>query len=98
MITGLCGVPATAIENPEKLTLSIFPDPASDLINITGMQVNKNLCIKIANLQGGVLAELHHINNTSATISISQLPQGLYILKLSIDNTPVAYKKISIVH
>jgi hypothetical protein len=71
----------------DKLTLSIWPNPAEEKINI---QTDKKITqISIIDLNGKTLQV-----NQSKQIDISALPAGIYILKCNFDNRTIRRKFI----
>lgn len=65
---------------------TVYPNPAGDVINISGLPENSE--IQVSNLAGKVLMT-QKILNSPATIDIRQLPKGIYILRC-----PLGVKKI----
>ena len=59
--------------------LTIFPNPANDFINVENQDAQNELNISITDLIGKEYIRL--VNNSSRKIDISQLPQGMYIIK-----------------
>ena len=58
--------------------ISISPNPATDLITVSGLQSNEALHFYTIN---GQLLFSHEINNETEHITISYLPAGIYIMK-----------------
>jgi hypothetical protein len=66
----------------------VFPNPANAEINILMSEPVQNPEIKIVNLTGSVIATYKHLDftdNNSATLDISEIDAGAYILLISID-------------
>jgi hypothetical protein len=71
---------------PGKSNLSIYPNPAKDIITIRDdKSFNENLNLTITNLQGITQNdyELVWVNSNKITIDISNLKAGVYILRVS---------------
>ncbi len=67
----------TAIKSPEDyLSISIYPNPASDEINIIGIKDKTNL--KLFDIFGKLLVEIERDNNT--TLNTTQFAEGMYTL------------------
>jgi len=98
LTTGLCSIPPTSIVPVNKTkAINIFPTPASDEINIQCSPTQKNMSVSIIDMNGKeVLSSASNYNN--AVLNVAQLPQGIYLLKIFIDNDAPVYKRISIVH
>jgi hypothetical protein len=72
--------------------LSVYPNPASSVVNISNTLNAVVNTVEIADLNGRVVKTLN-VNNTEAQISISDLAAGVYMLKVSTDQG-TATKKI----
>lgn len=71
------------VSNINEAKITIFPNPASDYMVITGIT---NGIVKVYNCLG-VLVQQHIINAQNATIfNIRQLPKGVYLLQM-LDNS-----------
>lgn len=71
------------------LKVCVFPNPANNIINITGLSSPSK--IKIYNIQGQLLKSYQHVNNT---IDISDLQPGVYFLKLQMRNKTLVRKVV----
>lgn len=71
------------------LKVCVFPNPANNIINITGLSSPSK--IKIYNIQGQLLKSFQHVNNT---IDISDLQPGVYFLKLQMRNKTLVRKVV----
>jgi len=76
---------STAIENQELPDFEIFPQPATKIVTVFGIECQN---IKISNINGKLVAEA----NDSQSINIEQLPAGTYIL--TAENASTAVSKI----
>ncbi|WP_051335928.1 lytic polysaccharide monooxygenase [Aquimarina latercula] len=66
----------------DELGLTAFPNPSNSVINISGTSKLNGAIIKLLSPTGTVLKS-HRINNESTyTIDVSNLPNGLYIITL----------------
>jgi len=65
-------------ERGEKSSINIYPNPATDVINIKGMQ--NGATVKIYNLVGGLVAEFAA---SSSTLNITSLPKGVYAVMVN---------------
>jgi Tfp pilus assembly protein FimT len=78
-----CGEPV-AVEEPAKqnLAFTVYPNPATDALSIKLRGTEKEIFdVQILNLAGQVLQKRLNVP-TDTPLSISELPAGLYILKL----------------
>jgi len=84
--------PETGITQEKEYTLNVYPNPASDILHIDGKNI-ENLNVSIFNISGtqvlkGVPKDQY--------INVSQLPDGIYILKISSkdkDNSIIRFVK-----
>lgn len=65
-------------------TVSLFPNPASDRLNIL-VSGNQNASVAIFNLQGQMILQ----STTQKTMDVSTLPSGVYIAEVSMGNAVV---------
>jgi ELWxxDGT repeat protein len=84
---------ALDVETELEDGVSVFPNPASDLVSIKfeAMAANR---VEIYTINGLYLFEKTLSPYSTNSISVGQLPQGLYILKLRTQNGKVITKKI----
>jgi hypothetical protein len=69
----------TDIESEQ--TLSIFPNPASDMLNIN-LKAGSFAQIKITDLNGKIVWEKTGLNSNLSQIDISQLTNGIYTIQI----------------
>jgi len=78
----------------EKLKVNVFPNPASDILNISGLI--KNAKIEIVNLLGVKVLEQETISETDhLKLDLSSLKQGIYFLIIREGNA-IQMKKIQV--
>ena len=63
--------------------LKIWPNPSSDIITLMGMEINEEL--EIIDIHGRIILNLKN-NVLTQQVNISNLPKGLYILRLQSDD------------
>ncbi|HIA06950.1 MAG TPA: T9SS type A sorting domain-containing protein [Flavobacteriales bacterium] len=70
-------------EKTRKPTLSIWPNPSSDMVVLWGVDLKKSV-VTIINLLGQVVIE-RQLPNTSGSVSldISNLEKGVYVVKVA---------------
>lgn len=81
------------IKDFEKSTISIYPNPAKDKVSINGVDANKVKKASIISLLG---QNIKTIDNPGNQIDISTLQDGVYLLKLQLDDNKVVTKKLVI--
>ncbi|GHT19895.1 hypothetical protein FACS189429_7930 [Bacteroidia bacterium] len=72
----------TGIDEISANTISIYPNPATDIITIDNIQPNET--ITITDLSGRIVGALRAtpLQNGRQTINVSSLPQGVYLLRV----------------
>jgi hypothetical protein len=83
-ITTATNVTATAtMENVNpKFTISLYPNPAGDQLNVWVEGVDKKTEIKVYNLMGKLVMQQEN-GNTLTQLNISKLSAGFYLLKVN---------------
>lgn len=79
-------------------SLTIYPNPAVDRINISWTKeiaTNGKATIRIIDLSGRVITT-KQVNNNESNLDISGLSNGLYILSIN-DETSASSKKFSVI-
>jgi hypothetical protein len=66
----------------EKNEIQLWPNPAGEKINVVIPSNFTGGLIKIMNLQGNIIKSFQHGQNQIAEISVTDLPAGIYLLKL----------------
>ncbi len=79
MLNVLSGIPTTVSEGEESI-LKVYPNPVSEVLRIVGISSFSNLNFQIFDAYGQ-LVKASSIN-ISNSISVSDLSQGMYFLKL----------------
>ncbi len=80
-----CWVDLLSLEEPNSvqtisnLSIQLFPNPASDKIFVSGIEINST--VKISDLNGRILSEIKNTEGVTAGINISNLPSGIYFLE-----------------
>ena len=75
-----------SVSEQELMSLSIYPNPTSDMISIKGVENIKS--IKVYSILGGLEKEVFNTNQ----VDISELSSGIHLIK--IDNGTIYSKKI----
>lgn len=74
----LAGIEQFKVQN---LEFSMYPNPSSELLNIELLRVNENTSLQITDMLGNTVKQMH-INTQHATFNISDMPKGMYMLKM----------------
>lgn len=84
-----CSVLST--ESVEISNISVYPNPTADKIFISNLEGN-NSQIRIFNVLGKIVHQQK--NNIENGISVSQLPKGIYMLQITIDEKILSKKLV----
>ncbi len=75
--------------------ISIFPNPASNLITISLPATNIKSCsINLYDMLGEKMLPSYSTYSTQTTIDLSSIPQGIYFLEVMMDNEKVVRKVV----
>jgi hypothetical protein len=76
-------VSTTGIKNfqAEKLQLKYYPNPASQVVHVTA-KLATDFTVSIADITGKEVFQSAFANTYMASINISQLPKGIYFIRL----------------
>jgi len=78
-------------------TISLFPNPANDLITITNNNsVDQVSEVNIHDITGKLIYSLHQILSSPISINVSNFAKGLYLVELTSDNNTRITKKLII--
>ncbi len=75
----------TDVDEVESANVSVYPNPASSIININGLSEFANLEVKVVNLQGQVVMTV--VN--SLEINVKDIESGIYFLNINCDGTQI---------
>jgi hypothetical protein len=90
--------PLTGIATGKTAQIKVYPNPASNVLTIeTGLTNNKNVTLRIYDLQGRSIFYSPLIQSRSQ-INIENVNQGFYIYEIKDGNTTVLKGQISIKH
>jgi len=97
LVSGICGIPPTQVTVLHTEPVSIFPNPAFEVLNITGIAPGINIHISITDMAGRVVTtQASNAANGVVSISVSALPTGIYILRLTDETGTMEYRKVSV--
>lgn len=63
--------------------ISVFPNPASDLVQITSATLLQNATVRLLNVMGGLALEEKIVSGNSFTLDLSKLAEGLYFVEIN---------------
>lgn len=93
--TPCTGTPYTSITEVSQANVSLYPNPATDLVNITSSSIISNITVYDAT--GREVAQHSNINNPSYQLNTSRLSAGVYTISVSAkESSTPAMRKIVI--
>ena len=86
------------VENSENLFFSIYPNPAKTEITIScHFESSASLKVNLYSILGTLLKSVS-IKNDNTTLNITEIPNGLYILKIYNNNSEIGIQRLLIQH
>ena len=76
----------SSTENFAKLGLNVFPNPVSDIVNITSPEANIEM-VTITDLNGRTVKSINFNNVAETTIDASDLASGIYLMNITANGT-----------
>lgn len=87
--------PTVSVEMDYKVNVNIMPNPAYDNVTIAIGGENSTTSVRIADATGRVLLLINNISDKQ-NIDISQLPQGIYFIQISVDKENYIHRLVKI--
>ena len=78
-------------ENFAKLGLNVFPNPVSDVMNITSPEANIQ-AVTITDLNGRTVKSINFNNVAETTVDASDLASGVYLMNITANGTVATHK------
>lgn len=82
----------TAVQEMDKIKINCYPNPASDFLNIESKQITS---LELVDMQG--VSRLL-VSNPTNSISLNELCNGLYLMKIQTTDQQFVQKKLIIQH
>jgi len=83
-------------KNLNHTVLAIFPNPCNSKTTIKTTNNFKNTTITIQNTYGKIVKQLKNITDQTISLSIDNIPSGLYFIALQENNKVIAVEKLII--
>ncbi|HOY49123.1 MAG TPA: aryl-sulfate sulfotransferase [Flavobacteriales bacterium] len=80
--------------NPSKSELSIYPNPANDIIQIAGIPSGASVLVSLFNMTG----QLVDLKSNVTNLDVSFLPDGVYVIRATVNGTPTYSQKLLLAH
>ena len=82
--------PATGIEGNTAFEINLFPNPATDILNITSSETISE--IEIVNVMGQVVRRIE-VNSDNAVCAVEDWKAGVYMMRIHTEGTVVSQRK-----
>lgn len=82
VLFGYVNPPLAIKELAEKLSVTVYPNPAADVINISSSESMNDLKVYITDVTGKI-AGASELNGTTTSINVSNLANGTYIYRIA---------------
>jgi hypothetical protein len=87
----------TAINSLELKEITVFPNPANELISINTTEINETFNVQILDAMGRVIYKATNLNDKNVQVDASELPVGNFVLLLNSEKGKLlAVEKVSI--
>ncbi|MBQ6276855.1 MAG: leucine-rich repeat domain-containing protein, partial [Bacteroidales bacterium] len=83
-------IPATGIEENASLEIALFPNPATDILNITSSETISE--IEIVNVMGQVVRRIE-VNSDNAVCDVEDLTSGVYMVRIRTASATLSQRK-----
>ena len=83
-------VPATGIDENVALEINVFPNPATDILNITSSETISE--IEIVNTLGQVVKRIE-VNSENAVCDVEELTSGVYMVRIRTASATLSQRK-----
>jgi chitinase len=71
-----------SIGEGELAALKVYPNPANNILNIDFNEISKSVDLEMISIGGKVIKRIDNISNTKVQLSISDIDNGVYFLKV----------------
>lgn len=89
------GIKVSVDELTQGNTVKVFPNPANEKLMIQGVDINARLQVNISDIQGRVvLSQTLFAADNYATLDITALVPGVYLLQLFENDMPKGYSRV----
>ena len=91
-------VSGTGNSSVNNVTVSAFPNPARDKVTFTISNIKETLNLKLYDVSGYQVKEVKDINTSEVTLSVSDIPDGIYTYSLADQNGVLRKGKLIVSH
>jgi len=90
-------VEAASLEENVEAIVSVYPNPANQVVNLNGLNASFER-VELFNSNGQLVYTANANGQSHVEIAVDQLPEGLYILRSTVENATTNTQKIVIRH
>ncbi|MGZ4089660.1 MAG: T9SS type A sorting domain-containing protein, partial [Bacteroidia bacterium] len=83
VFSGTCIGTSVAAINNTSASLSVYPNPASNMVSVNVSNVNETAFVEVYNAIGQVVISAKDISGSSMELNVSALAKGVYVVKLT---------------
>jgi hypothetical protein len=84
----------TGLNEVDQVSFSIFPNPATSVLNFSASNLSANSSVEIYNLDGKLMLQSNIINSQNKSVNIADLNAGVYFVKIISGNKTSVVKLI----
>lgn len=84
------GTPVLSVSDEEIAELSLYPNPASDLLTITSSEIIS--MVRIVDMNGKQIAT-YPVNSTQASLDVNSISNGLYLVEILSEQSVIPTKR-----
>mgnify|MGYP000343419055 CR=1 FL=1 len=86
-----------SIEEDTKIEVSVYPNPATEIVNISLNEDSKNVSFSLYNVLGDVVLSTKLVAGTN-TVKVGALPNGMYFYSILKEGDVIETKKLVVRH
>lgn len=84
-------------DNSKEIKISLYPNPATEIVNLVTSSENRIINIEIADFQGRIIFSENY-SSSLAQINVCNLESGIYILKCQLEFGEIIMRRIIVQH
>jgi photosystem II stability/assembly factor-like uncharacterized protein len=81
----------TGIDEISQSALTIYPNPASDVVHIKSSEIDNIIGISLKDINGNIIKK---ISNTETNLDVKNIPPGIYFIQIETENGLINSKLI----
>jgi len=85
-------------KNLNNKEISVFPNPCTSIVTFKANVNFRNATITFQNAYGQIIKQLKNSSDQTISLSIDNIPSGLYFITIQENNKVIAFEKLVITH